>query len=68
MRQFLLIVGLVTGCVIGLLGYCGALIDWILDYQQGVYATHPLEAILETLALIAYFFAGLRFFKWRMAQ
>jgi hypothetical protein len=53
MRQALLIISLVASCVIGLFGCCAALIDWVQDYQGGVYASHPLEAILKTGLFLA---------------
>lgn len=67
MRQTLLIFCLLTGCVAGFVGYCAALIDWIQDYRQGVYARDPFEAMLETGAILIYSYAGVRFFKWRIS-
>jgi hypothetical protein len=68
MRQALLIISLVTGCLISLFCYCAALIDWVQDYKGGVYTSHPVEALLETGAIFIYSFAGLRFFKWRIMR
>lgn len=61
MRQTLVLFLLITGSLLGLVGYCAALMDWINDVKTGVYAQHHGEAFLETVALVVYTTLGIRF-------
>ncbi len=54
----LLMVGLV-----GFIGYCYALLDWLLDLQSGVYSRNHPEAVLETGALGVYTYLAIRFLR-----
>jgi hypothetical protein len=59
---FLLIAVVLLGCV----GYCTALIDWVTDVRTGVYTRRPGEALIETVVLITYTGLGIRFFLRRV--
>ncbi|WP_234733450.1 hypothetical protein [Tellurirhabdus bombi] len=61
MRQYLLLILLATGCFLSFVWYYLALKDWITDVQQGVYARHHVEAVLETSMLLLYTWFGARF-------
>lgn len=45
------------------LGYCAALIDWVQDYQSGLYGRELGEASMETGAILLYTYSGIRFAK-----
>ncbi|MCK8493935.1 MULTISPECIES: hypothetical protein [Spirosoma] len=66
MRQSLLILAVVISSILCLFGYCAALIDWIQDFQTGVYTTSYLEATFETAAILLYSYAGFFFLKRRV--
>ncbi|WP_460961521.1 hypothetical protein [Spirosoma litoris] len=66
MRQSVLIAGIVVGIIASLLFFCASLIDWVQDYQAGVYAQNHFEAILETAAIILYAYCGIRFFQLKV--
>lgn len=61
MRQTFWIIVLVSGVLVGFVGYCAALVDWVIDVKTGVYARHPGEALWETGALVGYTWLGSRF-------
>ncbi|WP_461117007.1 hypothetical protein [Spirosoma jeollabukense] len=63
MRYSLSILGLVIGSLVCLFGYCAALIDWVQDYKTGVYASHQMEAVLETGAILLYSCGGFEFVR-----
>ena len=63
MDKTLLILIIVIGAVAAFVGYFAALIDWLQDYAIGTYSLNPTEAVVETLALIAYTYLGVRFFS-----
>lgn len=48
------------------IGYCAALIDWVQDYQSGLYGRESVEAALETGAILLYTYIGIRFIKSRV--
>lgn len=54
------------GVLLCFAGYCYALIDWVVDYQSGVYQRQQLEALYETSALLLYTALGLRFMNRRI--
>ena len=62
-RQLLFIVILLIGSVASFAGYYVALIDWVQDYNKGIYATNYWEAVLETSALFLYSYLAIRFMK-----
>lgn len=66
--QTLLLFGIITLTIIGLFVYCAALIDWIQDYQTGVYTSNFTEAILETAAILLYTVGGFFFFRNKLAH
>ncbi|AUD01964.1 hypothetical protein [Spirosoma pollinicola] len=57
---FLLIV--ITGASLAFFAYCAILINWVQDYSSGVYVRNHTEAILESGALVAYTYFGIKFF------
>ncbi|UFH52592.1 hypothetical protein [Spirosoma sp. KNUC1025] len=61
MRHRVVIWLFVSGILLSVFGYSAAWIDWVQDYRTGMYASHPLEAILETSAIALYTFLGARF-------
>ena len=66
MRQLLITLGIVIGTLVALCLYCAALIEWVQDYRTGVYGKEPLEALLETGAILGYSYGGYKFLKWRV--
>ncbi|UFH57991.1 hypothetical protein [Spirosoma sp. KNUC1025] len=66
MHQQLWVGLFVLGSLLSIVGYSAAMIDWVQDYRSGVYAHHPLEAILETGALLLYTYLGIRFIHRRI--
>ena len=62
-RNSLSVLGLVTGSLVCLFGYCAALIDWVQDYKSGVYVSHQVEAALETGAILIYSCGGFEFVR-----
>ena len=54
------------GVLVCFAGYCYALIDWVIDYETGVYKRQQLEAVYETSALLLYTALGLRFINRRI--
>ena len=62
MDKTLMVLLVVIGAVAAFVGYFAALTDWIQDYANGTYQRNPAEAVLETLALVAYTYLGIRFF------
>lgn len=49
--------------LMGFIGYCCALLDWLQDLQTGVYAQNYQEAIGETAALGVYTYLAIRFLR-----
>ena len=66
MNRFLLLILLIVFSLLCFTGYGLALTDWIQDISTGFYIYHYLEAIVETLALWAYTYLGLRFMRGRI--
>lgn len=54
---------LLTVSLVGFIGYCYALIDWVQDVLTGVYADNHVEAILDTMALGVYTYLARRFLR-----
>lgn len=63
MDKTLMIVLVVIGALAAFVGYFAAVIDWLQDYNSGRYNHNPTEAVVETLALVAYTYLGIRFFS-----
>ena len=63
MDKTVLILAVVIGTIAAFVGYFAALIDWLQDYTSGRYSHNLMEAVFETLALIAYTYLGVRFFS-----
>lgn len=61
MRPILYLTLLLVVGLIGFIGYCYALIDWLQDLQTGLYARNYQEAVLETLVLGLYTYLATRF-------
>ncbi|QMW03849.1 hypothetical protein [Spirosoma foliorum] len=66
MRQSILIAGIVVGIIASLFFFCATLIDWVQDYQTGVYAQNHFEVILETAAIVLYAYCGIRFLQLKV--
>lgn len=63
MTQQTRLVLLLTASFMCFIGYCAALIDWVQDYQSGLYGRESVEAALETGAILLYTYIGFRFVK-----
>jgi hypothetical protein len=66
MRLIVVISLLITGVLLGCVGYCVALTDWVTDITTGVYTRRPGEAFFETVGLLTYTCLGIRFFQRRV--
>ncbi|RYF69246.1 MAG: hypothetical protein EOO39_17945 [Cytophagaceae bacterium] len=66
MRQSLLLFGLLTAGMLGLLLYYAALINCVHHYRTGLFASHSAKAGLEIGGLLTYSWLGLKFLKWRL--
>lgn len=65
-KKLLLVSAMVAATGLSVVGYWVALLDWIKDTRTGVYATHHLEALGETFALVLYTFLAVRFLRNRI--
>jgi hypothetical protein len=61
MRPFIYLSLLLIISLLGFIGYCYALIDWLQDLQTGVHTRNHQEATLETSALGIYTYLATRF-------
>jgi uncharacterized membrane protein YdjX (TVP38/TMEM64 family) len=66
MRRFLYSSVFITGAIIAFLWYCAALINWVQEYSSGYYAFHRIEEVLETVAIVAYTYLGIRFCRKKL--
>lgn len=61
MKQLGMILLMIAAGLAGFMAYCFALIDWVQDLTEGVYATDNREALVETSALLTYTYLAVRF-------
>ncbi|QJW91761.1 hypothetical protein HNV11_21445 [Spirosoma taeanense] len=67
MRQAVLILVIVVTSLMAMALYCLALINWVQDFYSGVYTENTTEAVVETMTLLVYTYAGIEFFKRKVA-
>ena len=65
-RTSLFLTLLLTASFIGCIGYGYALMDWLADWRNGVYAHNSIKGIVETAALVGYTFVALRFLRSKL--
>ncbi|GAB2593672.1 hypothetical protein [Spirosoma areae] len=63
MHKLLIIFVIILGASAAFAGYFAGLLDWIQDFSSGLYSAHPIEATLETSALLTYTYFGVKFFN-----